>query len=236
MTPTPFAILAARVAAIERQLGDQPGIDNLQPNVLVQNADGTIGADLSGGLQLPAPTLDGQSPPNNAVVRWVRSADGSMAARISAFDGTLTVNGQPVVAIEAKQKSNPTNAGVIAAIHYAADGSVLSDATILDTLGRSSFAQLHTTAGGHGFTWGDWTVNTPAMNNGTWGSVVINHGWGATPYIVWPIIIPGGGLLTSIGIGASYNYSNTQFTVDLYNASGINLSASTIHIGAMALI
>lgn len=91
--------LEQRVAALERQLGDTPGVSTLQPNVLSINPDGTIGADFTGhvhaqGLDLDAST--GPVPPSVDRVRWLRASDGAAVADIAVttFNSQLTLTSE----------------------------------------------------------------------------------------------------------------------------------------------
>lgn len=85
--------LQDRVTALERQLGDTPGTDNLQPNVLTVNPDGTIGASFTGSVYAKGFDMDplssnpatGQpsSPPH--AVQWrVGGPSGALVADIYA--------------------------------------------------------------------------------------------------------------------------------------------------------
>lgn len=104
------ATLEDRVSALERAV--QSGRDQLTPNYLTVNADGSVGADFSGhvsaqGLDLPAGTSS--TPPSQDRVRWLRGSDGSVVADVTAYE----VANQATLRLGAYQDSPDTAAAVM---------------------------------------------------------------------------------------------------------------------------
>lgn len=155
--------LPARVSALEQELAqlqaqiDQlpPPADNLQPNVLTVNADGTIGATLTGklnaeGIVFPA----GAGLTNRAEeIDWTRTTDGALVARIAGAYRPGAPDGQLVL-----EADNPDNPGPLYArllLETMQDGSASSIAaqidgnparTLLDGSDQSDWLQLATTS------------------------------------------------------------------------------------------
>ena len=209
------------------------------PSYAILNLDGTIGALFTGAVQLQ--TSAGSGPIAQNAVNWVTSG-GAVIADILGESGQgitdLTLNSTINNALAQLALTSDRQISPHTLLSIIADDGIAprQSRRLLASDGSSDFMQLLNT-GTRKLTWGDWQLSTPgSWTNGQWQTITINHGWGTTPYAVWPIIVAGGGILTSIGIGATYNYSGTQFQMDLYNASGITLGASTIHIAGLALI
>lgn len=89
MTTIPVESLAERLAALEDVIGillAPP--DTIQPNYLTVNPDGTVGAAFTGlvhaeGLDLDAATAS--SPPDQNLIRWLRTSDGTPIAEVQGI-------------------------------------------------------------------------------------------------------------------------------------------------------
>lgn len=78
--------LQDRVTALEQQLGDQPGVDTLQPNVLTVGPNGEVGAAFTGsvsarGIVFP---ISEQNQPASTV-QWL-NAGGAAIAELQAYE------------------------------------------------------------------------------------------------------------------------------------------------------
>lgn len=163
----------ARLADFEQRLQSleaQTPTDNLAPNYLTLNPDGSSGATFSGvisarGLTLPMGGA-GSSPQN--IAGWARQADGALLAQLFALRGagdnqtTLQIQangevaGEPSsVLISAGGPGAPANTTpVLTLIRTPAGnpassiavnpgtGGTVGPKTIIDSLGRSDFAQV----------------------------------------------------------------------------------------------
>lgn len=84
--------LGARVTALERQVaalrGRAGGGEQLSPNYLTSNPDGTIGANFTGQIHAQGLELDataGPTIPANDAIRWLRTDTGGLVAQIQAY-------------------------------------------------------------------------------------------------------------------------------------------------------
>ncbi len=154
--------LAAEVAELQQQVS----ADQLAPNFLIVNPDGTIGAQFSGSLRLPTHVVSLPPPPADhpfgvdgdedaggdpvvqslSAVQWV-TPSGAAVAEITgatAPDGILFANArsqdQDTVAQLAAIASDAGSASVLAQTYQ--DGALTQSATLIDQQGRSSFLQL----------------------------------------------------------------------------------------------
>lgn len=124
--------------------------DNLQPNVITVNPDGTIGATFTGtvyakGLTLGATDSTAETP---NTIQWVRQADGAVVASVAqdlVIDPTTdTASRRLLLTATQDASAGDTGAEVMA---YAIDGAGGRHyATIIDTQSRASFLQLPTLA------------------------------------------------------------------------------------------
>lgn len=177
--------LEQRVAALEQQLGDTPGVSTLQPNVLTIAPGGLIGAFFPGGVQ-----MDEQNAIAYAVagaLGW-KSTDGVVREWL---EGLVTTG--PIRTLAAVSQADPNDWAQLRVISRDAGGaggsSVFASAedsagnygagTIIDSLARSSFLQLLSTQklrvdhGSSEITWDGTSTQS--------GGVTINHGLGVVP-------------------------------------------------------
>jgi hypothetical protein len=164
--------------------------DQLVPNYLVVNADGTISADLSGNLRLPADTVSGfWVAQQRHSVYWVDARDALVAANSAAVDAggrseamqaAYTPAGNAGATVTEQASTAPGQSYVMAEA-WGPGGDAI--ATVITSNGQSSFPQLRAGLGrvvfSERFAW-----TTPILSPGQKAQANIPHLLGTTNIVV----------------------------------------------------
>jgi hypothetical protein len=207
--------------------------DSFSPDVgQTISPDGTPSYNFQGhvmaqGLDLPA-TVDGARPNDNKI-RWLKQADGSLVATLSAYDnGTTSFTG-------VESEHGPTayaglamnsGGGPSQAYAYAqSDAGNYNSALLIDDAARSSFLQLRTTAK-RTVTFGRSSfAGTGSTNVGT---LSVPHGLGAAPILALAIPASFGGA-TWIGYVSETAQPDGTYLYLFPNSGGFNFGAGTTY-------
>lgn len=245
--------LEDRVISLERLMGESPPPDTLQPNVLTVNPDGTIGALLSGGLELNEAASPGTVTAQTAV-SWI---DAAPLVRAN-LRGTLVSPSTHQITMSAHGDGRPLNgtgpaeqnfatflahadvagaAGSAAVVATAKDTAGAQQvATIIDSLGRSSFLQLAAALAARKIAFGLAQFTWTAAQQGT-AVLPIAHGLpaGVTPVLVLGLAVPLAGTNTSYAVqvagGADAVHINLQIVASVAQPINQTMFAYWLAIG-----
>ena len=190
--------LEQRIAALEQQIAQLPTTqaDSIQPNYLQVLPDGSIVALFTGGLEIPEGATSTPTP--TELVAWIDpsqnareyiqgygSGYGPGNSHILELGSFPDASDKAYIEIAAHESGTNGSAAVSA---FAEDETSNAGATVIDSLGRSTFPQLPSLApailvtGVATVTWpgSSSTSNPTTISNGYAGVSAI---WGATPII-----------------------------------------------------